>query len=190
MASERATSILREVLIVIGAFVLAGLFCGWLWHQLWAPGPEGIVFNHVPRFEDDKDFRGVGIYFLVASIAGLVLSMAATFLFEHDEVWTLAAVAVGSLAAGGVMLAVGAALGPDSATALAEGADDFTKVEGDLHAPALTVLTSFPGGAVLGSVIVLTCFTRRRDRRTTESAAPGADVVPQAEAQFGQRSSG
>ncbi|KRF17384.1 hypothetical protein ASG90_08860 [Nocardioides sp. Soil797] len=189
MASERITSILREVLIVVGAFVVVGLFCGWLWHQLWAPGPEGIVFNHVPRFEDDKDFRGVGLYFFIAVTAGLVVSLASTLIFERDEVWTLVAVAVGSLAAGGVMLAVGAALGPDSATSFAEGADDMAKVKGDLHAPWLTVLTSFPGGALLGSVIVLTCFTRRRDRKRSGPTAEAS--VPQGvDAQFEPRPNG
>lgn len=165
MASSRGSSLLREVLIVIGVFVLAGLFCGWLWHHLWAPAPKGLVFNHVPRFEDDADFSGPGIYFLIAVGTGLLLGLVMTFVFERDELWTLAAVVVGAVAAGGVMAAVGIILGPDSAAAVAEDADNWAKVTGDLHVPVLTVLTSFPGGALLGSVIVLTCFTRRADRR-------------------------
>ncbi|QIX26376.1 hypothetical protein ncot_07005 [Nocardioides sp. JQ2195] len=177
------------MLIVIGAFVLAGLFCGWLWHQLWAPAPEGVVYGHVPRFEDDKDFRGVGLYFLVAVVAGVLISLVSTFVFERDEVWTLLAVVVGSLAAGGVMLAVGKALGPDSAAEAARRADDFAKVKGDLHAPWVTVLTSFPGGAALGSVVVLTCFTRRRDRRRPHTSA-ATSSVENGEAQFDPQSNG
>lgn len=161
---------MREVLIVIGAFVLVGLFCGWLWHQLWAPAPQGFVYEHAPYFEDDKDFRGPGLYFLIAVPAGLLLGLVSTFLFERDEVFTLVAVVVGALAAGGVMALFGALIGPDSATAFAEQADDWEKVTGDLHATKVAVFTAFPGGALLGSAIVLTCFSRRRDRNLSEPA--------------------
>lgn len=177
MASSRTTTIVREALIVIGAFVLVGVFCGWLWHHLWAPGPTGIVFDHVPRFEDDAEFRGTGLYFLIATIAGLAVSLVLTFVLEHDEVWILAAVVVGSLLAGGVMAAFGHVLGPDSAADFAAGAEDFEKVHGDLHAAMLTILVSFPGGALLGSVIVLTCFTHRQPRVPREEAPTAESAV-------------
>lgn len=162
---------------MIGAFVLTGLLCGWLWYHLWAPAPQGVVYNHVPRFQDDADFRGPGSYFLIAVVAGLLLGLVLTYLLERDEVWTLAAVVVGALVAGGLMAGVGALLGPESAATVAERAEDFDKVSGDLHVPLQTVLTSFPGGALLGSVIVLTCFARRGDRTRPAAAEEPVPTV-------------
>ncbi len=146
MRSEHKT-LIRDVLVVVVAFVIAGALGGWLWHHLWAPAPEGVVVEHVAHFDDDADFRGTGLYLPIAAGIGLLLGLVITWVFERDEVVTLLAVAVGSLLGGLVMLWVGHTLGPESASEFAEGAKDWETVTGDLHAAWLPVLLSCPGGA-------------------------------------------
>ena len=159
--SDRAT-LLRQVLIVLVSFVVAGLVCAWLWHAWWAPPPQGVVVDKRVFFEPDEEFRGTGLYMLIASLAGLALGLLFAFVFERDEVTTLLAVVAGGVLAGLVMAWVGHLLGPENAAEVARNTADFEKMDGDLHAGPLAAYVAFPGGAVLGSVAVLITFTRRR----------------------------
>lgn len=152
---------LHQALIVAVTFVVAGAACGWLWHQWWQPAPQGFVVDGQAHFADDAVFRGTGLYFLIASVAGLVIGALVTRFFEKDEVWTLAGLVVGALLAGAVMLLVGRALGPDSAAEFAESAKNFEAVTGDLSAAPLAVVVAFPGGALVGAVTMLSLFSRR-----------------------------
>ena len=159
--SDRAT-LLRQTLIVLVTFVVVALVCAWIWHAWWAPAPTGVVVDKKVYYEPDEEFRGTGLYMLVAGAAGLALGLLFSFLFEHDEVATLAAVVVGGVIAGLVMAWVGHHLGPENAADVARRTPDFEKIDGDLHAGPLAAYAAFPGGAVLGSVAVLVTFTRRR----------------------------
>ena len=159
--TARAT-LFRQVLIVLVAFVAAGLVCAWLWHAWWAPAPEAVVVDQRVFYDPDVEFRGTGLYMVVAALAGLALGLLFTFLFDHDEVTTLVAVVAGGVLAGLVMAWAGHALGPENAAEVARRTPDFEKIDGDLHAGPLAAYAAFPGGAVLGSVAVLITFTRRR----------------------------
>lgn len=159
--SDRAT-LLRHVLIVLVVFVAAGLVCGWLWHAWWAPAPEAVVVDERVFYEPDVEFRGTGLYMLVAALTGIALGLLFAFLFDHDEVTTLAAVVAGGVLAGLVMAWVGHVLGPENAAEVARRTPDFEKIDGDLHAGPLAAYVAFPGGAVLGDLAVLITFTRRR----------------------------
>ncbi len=159
--SSRAT-LLRQTLIILVTFVVVALVCAWVWHAWWAPAPTGVVVDKKVYYEPDEEFRGTGLYMLVAGLAGLVLGLLFSFLFDHDEVATLAALVVGGVVAGVVMAWVGHLLGPQNAAEVARHTADFEKIDGDLHAGPLAAFVAFPGGAVLGSVAVLVTFTRRR----------------------------
>ena len=148
-------------------FLVAGALGGWFWHHLWAPAPEGFVYAKIPRFDDDQEFRGTGLYLMISVATGLVIAAVCTAVFERNELWTLAAVIVGAFAAGFVMQAVGHALGPDSASAFAEQAKDYERVRADLHAAWLPVIVGFPAGALLGSVSVLSLPTGRKPEEPT-----------------------
>lgn len=161
MASDRAT-LLRQVIVILATFVVAGVVCGFVWYWLWTPAPQGTVFQHQVFFEPDAEFRGTGLYMLVAGVGGLVLGLLFGWLFESDEVATLAAVAAGGLFAGLVMALVGHLLGPESAAEVARKTEDFERIDGDLHAGPLAAFVAFPGAAVLGNAVVLITFTRRR----------------------------
>ena len=158
---DRAT-LVKQTLIILVTFVVVGLVCGWVWHAWWAPGPTAVVVGKKPYYEPDEEFRGTGLYMVVALVGGLVLGLLFSFLFEHDEVATLAAVVVGGVVAGLVMAWVGHHLGPENAADVARHTADFEKIDGDLDAGPLAAYVAFPGGAVLGSVAVLVTFTRRR----------------------------
>ena len=160
---DRAT-LLRQVLIVLVTFVVAGLLCGWLWHAWWAPAPQATVFNKRPYFEPDAEFRGTGLYMLIAGLAGLLLGLFFAYFFDRDEVTTLAAVVVGAVVAGLLMAWVGHLLGPENADTVARRTADFEKIDGDLHAGPLAAYVAFPGGAVIGEAAVLVLFTRRASR--------------------------
>ena len=161
--SDRAT-LLRQVVIVLVVFVAAGVVCGWLWHAWWAPAPDGVVVDKRVYYEPDVEFRGTGLYMLIAALAGIALGLLFAFLFDRDEVTTLTAVVVGGVLAGLVMAWVGHALGPENAAEVARHTADFEKIDGDLHAGPLAAYAAFPGGAVLGTVAVLITFTRRRSK--------------------------
>lgn len=154
---------LRQSGIVVAAYLIAGAFCGWLWHHLWAPAPKGFAYHDYPRFDDDLVFRGTGLCLLIGLAAGLLISLLVTWLFEADEVFTLGAVVVGSLLAGWLMVWVGSSLGPDSMFEAAKGAKDFDELRASLEAGPLVPWVAFPGGSLLGSVLVLVCFTGRRE---------------------------
>lgn len=153
---------IRQPLIILVIFAVAGLACGWLWHQLWAPAPTGVGYQGRMLFPDDVVFRATGLYLLIAISAGLVLGAVLTYLLERDEVATLVAVVCGALLAGVLMALLGAALGPDSAHAAAE---QFSKkpgeITGDLSVEPLALWTCFPGSAVVSALFVLVTFTRR-----------------------------
>ena len=74
-----------------------------------------------------------------------MLGLLFSFLFEHDEVATLAAV-VGRRAwsPACVMAWVGHHLGPENAADVARHTADFEKIDGDLHAGPLAAYVAFP----------------------------------------------
>ncbi|MET1060516.1 MAG: hypothetical protein ABWX84_13025 [Nocardioides sp.] len=166
MARTRRATLVRQTLIVLVTFVVVAVVCAWIWHAWWAPAPTGVVVDKKVYYEPDEEFRGTGLYMLIAAVAGLALGMLFQFLFERDEVATLAAVVAGGVIAGLVMAWVGHLLGPENAADVARRTADFEKIDGDLRAGPLAAYLAFPSGAVLGSVAVLVTFTRRRS--TTE----------------------
>ncbi|MDT0201271.1 hypothetical protein [Nocardioides sp. AE5] len=163
MASERTARALRQALVVVLTFIVAGVVCGWLWHQVWAPAPEGFVYQHVPRFEDDEVIRSTGLYFLIAAAAGLLLGLVLTWWFEADEVITLAAVVLGALVAGWVMIGMGAWLGPESMEKVAAGAEDWTELKASMEVAGAAPWVAFPGGALAGAFVILVCFRSRAE---------------------------
>ncbi|MBD8869233.1 hypothetical protein [Nocardioides donggukensis] len=159
MASDRLARGRDAVLVVLG-FTVAGALCGWLWHALWAPAPTGVVVGETAYFPPDQEFAGTGLYMLIAVLAGLVLGGVATFLLERDEVVTLAATVLGAVAAGAVMALVGHLLGPESVAEAIARTADYEEVRSDLRVGTPAAYAAFPGGALMGAVLVLVTFTR------------------------------
>lgn len=161
MRSNVSRRAIRQAGIVVAVYLIAGAFCGWLWHHIWAPAPKGFAYHGYPRFDDDLVFRSTGLCLVIGLAAGLLIGLLVTWLFEADEVFTLGAVVVGSLLAGWLMVWVGSSLGPESMFGAAKSAKDFDGVRASLEAGPLVPWVAFPGGSLLGSVLMLVCFTGR-----------------------------
>jgi hypothetical protein len=154
-----------QMTLTIAAFGGAGALSGWLWYHLWTP-PHGVVADHQWFLDPAEaglrgDFPGTGWYVVVAVPAGLLLGAASAYLLDRSELATLAAVAVGSLLAGWLMLRVGLHLSPPDPDTLARTAKDGTELPGRLHVSRLPPKLSYPAGALLGLALVY-LFTSRR----------------------------
>ena len=99
---------------------------------------------------------------MVASLAGIAMGALAGFLFDRSELATLVAVTVGGFLAGWVMQQVGAALGPPDPHPIAETAKNYTPIPADLEVSGRSPWVAFPGGALIGLIVVLLGLTGRR----------------------------
>ena len=114
---------LRQVLLVLVVFAVAGALAGVVWEWLWTP-PTGVALDEQFLLDGDGlrgEFSGTGLYVVVAAVAGLLLGVLVAVLSDRDELVTLVVVAVGSVLAGWLMLRTGVALGPPDPAPLAQG---------------------------------------------------------------------
>ena len=144
--------------------VVAGALAGVVWVWLWTP-PSGVVVDQ--RWVQDEsglrgDFSATGSYVAVAAVAGLLVAVLLGVLFDRAELVTLLVVLVGSVLAGWVMYRVGLALSPADPRSLADSAEDGTRLPGRLAVDGISPFLAFPGGAMLGLVIVYFGLPRRR----------------------------
>lgn len=162
----------RDVLVVVGAFALAGVLAALVWHWWWSPAPVGVVFENEAFFDPDQEFRATGTFIAVSVPVALLLSMVLTRLFERDELVTLAAVVVGAVLATTLMLVVGHELGPESADEVARRARDRDPVRADLTVQPFGAWLAWPASAAAGSIAILLTFSRRRSRARPPGYAP------------------
>lgn len=173
----------RQALIALLVFVMAGAVAGALWFWLWSPAPETsayLIDGGRPFFDDDLEFRSTGIYLVVAVPLGLVLGALFMWIHDRDELFTLGVVAVAAVAAGLVMVGVGALLGPgqpESIDVTVAHPDGFPTAKAALEASPVAWFLGFPGGALVGCVLVLVGFPGDAAPRRVD---PGAVDVPAA----------
>lgn len=171
-----------QVLITLLAFVVAGALAAVLWFWWWSPAPETDVYlidGGRPFFEPDLEFRSTGLYLAVAVPLGLVLGAVFMWIHDRDELLTLGVVAAAAVVAGLVMAGVGELLGPGEPTSIdvnADHSDGFPTTQASLEASPVAWFLGFPGGALVGCVLVLVGFPG--DARTAPRHDPGAVDVP------------
>jgi hypothetical protein len=158
---------LRTFVVSVVLLAVAGAAAGVVWVWLWTP-PSGVVVDH--RWVQDEtglrgDFSATGSYVAVAAVTGLLAAVLLAVLFDRAEVVTLIAVLAGSVLAGWVMYRVGLALSPADPRALADSAKDGTRLPGRLAVDGDSPFRAFPGGAMLGLVIVYLGLSRRHVNR-------------------------
>ena len=156
--------VLRQVVVTVVLMAAAGVLAGVVWVWLWTP-PTGVVVDH--RWVQDEtglrgDFSATGSYVAVAAMTGLLVAVLLAVLFDRAEVLTLILVLGGSVLAGWVMYRVGVALSPPGPRDLAGSVDDGTRLPGRLAVDGDSPFRAFPGGAMLGLVIVYFGLSRRR----------------------------
>jgi hypothetical protein len=167
---------LRRVVLVLVAFLLAGAGAGVLWERLW-DAPEGLTYKghwYPEPAGPDYSFSGIALFVVIAVPLGLVVAVLAGLRRDH-EVATVVAVLVGACLAGVVMYVVGSSLGPSDPQVLAAGKPDYTPLPGGLGLTApdpdrepwhSTALVAFPVGAMLGLVGTYLLGSRGLPRRT------------------------
>lgn len=159
-------TLLRQVVVIVLVFAVAGALAGAVWEWLWTP-PAGVVVHH-QWLQDERglrgDFAGTGSYVAVAAITGFLVGGVVAFVFDAAEVVTLLAVLAGAVLAGWLMHRVGLALGPADPRHLAASAKDGTRLPGRLSVSGQSEFRAFPAGALLGLVIVFFGLSGRRHR--------------------------
>jgi hypothetical protein len=159
----RSWRAVRDVVVVLVAFAVAGAVCGLLWESLW-DAPPGVAYKHEWYLKPEglpDDFSGTGLYVLVALVGGLVVAAVVALALGRNELITMVAVLVGAALAAWVMYVVGHRLGPPDPRKLAETADDLAPLPSDLRVHGKAAFLAFPVGAVAGLALVYFLFTRR-----------------------------
>lgn len=156
-------SVLRQVLLVLVCFAVAGALAGILWEWLWTPS-TGVVLDGEFVLDGDglrNDFSGTALYVIVAAVTGLLLGVLVALLSQRHELVTLAAVVAGSALAGWLMLRTGIALGPPDPGPLARDAEDLTPLLNELAVAGRSPFVAFPAGALLGLIVIFVGLGRR-----------------------------
>jgi hypothetical protein len=157
----------RQVVVSMVLLVVAGALAGVVWVWLWTP-PSGVVVDQ-QWVQDESglrgDFSATGSYVAVAAVTGLLVAVLLGVLFDKAELVNLAVVLVGSVLAGWVMYHVGLALSPADPRSLADSVEDGTRLPGRPVVSGISPFQAFPGGAMLGLVIVYLGLPRRRRNR-------------------------
>jgi len=154
----------RQALLIVAIFAVAGVLAGVVWEWLWT-APTGVVVHH-QWLQDERglrgEFSGTGLYVLVAAVTGLVVGGTVAVLLDRSELVTLVAVLGGALLAGWLMSDVGGFLGPADPRSVAATADTGTHLPDHLVVAGDSVLRAFPGGALVGLVVVFLGLSRHR----------------------------
>jgi ribose/xylose/arabinose/galactoside ABC-type transport system permease subunit len=153
--SDRLTRgpILAWAVGIFAALATAGVACGLLWRAR-LDAPHGIVVGG-QWYPDPWDtgeqaaFAATGWYVVIALVAGVVLGLLAAWLSRAPEVVTLAAVLLGSLAAGWLMLVVGLHGSPADPQAAAAHAADGTRLSGAVSRPGAAAFVTWPLAAIV-----------------------------------------
>lgn len=171
--------------IVVVVCAAAGALAGVVWEWLWTP-PVGVVIRHewlLGLSGLRSEFSATGLYVIVASVAGLLVGALCGLFLDRAELVTLAAVVVGAVLAGWIMVQVGQALGPPNPRQLAKTAPERTRLPSDLRIvgniwPPRSIrdaspYVAFPTGATLGLAVVLLGLTKRHAGDTSSPAPTG-----------------
>ena len=175
-SSRRSLAWVVGIVLVIAS---VGVAAGLLWHSLLHV-PHGVVVGHQwfpdPWESGERDlFDATGWYVVIAVVAGLVLGVLAAVLSRAPELWTLAAVLVGSLIAAWLMRAVGLHGAPPDPHAAARHAADGTRLSGTFGRPGAAAFITWPLAAVLpvGLVFLLVPGRAPAPAERTAQARPG-----------------
>jgi hypothetical protein len=171
-SSARVVPVIAQAGIVVAVCAVAGALAGIVWEWLWTP-PVGVVIRGewlLGLGGLRSEFSATGLYVVVASVAGLLVGALCGLFLDRAELVTLAAVLVGAVLAGWVMVQVGHALGPPDPRQLAETAPERTRLPSDLRMAGTSPYVAFPAGATLGLAVVLLGLTKRHG---AGSSGPG-----------------
>lgn len=177
-AGSTLSAALRQAAIILVAFAVVGVVCGFLWEAAWSPA-RGEVVKHVwyPYSWDlaqPADFAGTGWYTVIGLVAGVVVGGLAAWRLDRAELVTLAAVVVGGLLAAYLMRVVGLHRSPDDPQRIAKTAADGTKLPSQLRLASWWLLLVVPGGALAALSVVFLTLSKRAPKT---SPKPGVEAA-------------
>jgi hypothetical protein len=167
----------RDVAGILVSFLLTGGLCGWLWEALWTP-PSGVAYRHKWVLDGagmPRDFDGTGTYFVIAVLAGLLVGLVVSVVFDASAMLTLAVVLAGAALGGYVMWQVGTLLGPPDPATVAKHAEDLAPVPGSLEVHGLGSFLAFPLGAVTGTAAAFFAVPKNGESTPPSSPRIGLD---------------
>ena len=147
----------RDVLIVLGTFVVLGVLCGVLWWLL-APTPEFTKVRgggNMDELDLGRGFGIVGWYVVIAGVAGLAAGLALSWWRDRDPLLTSGLLVLGSALAAALMALVGHLLGPGDPQAALAVARIGAKVPEQLRVGTLSVYLVWPVAVLVGTLVVL-----------------------------------
>jgi hypothetical protein len=162
MSQDRAARVdghrvVKDVVVVLVAFVVAAAVAGALWPELVDPviverAEQGILTDEVAL--GDR-FDTIGWYTLLGGGFGLLLGVVLVALRRGPEVITLLAVLVGACLAAWLSARIGSWLGPDDPNQVLQDATVGATAEDRVVLTADVAYLVWPISALVGSVVVL-----------------------------------
>jgi hypothetical protein len=147
----------RDVGVVLGWFVVAGLLGALLWWQVTPLAEYTRTATNAEMGEDQlgRQVSADGWFFVIGGVGGLLSGVALSLLRRRDPVATVVLVTLGGLLATWLMLRVGLWLGPANPKDVLTDVPVGHKVPLQLRTSADGVLFTWPLGALLGAIAVL-----------------------------------
>jgi len=148
----------RDVVVVLGSFLVLGLAAGILWWLLVDPAQftkaanGGLAMGEVElgkRFDDD------GWFAVIAGVVGLFSGAVVTWWRSRDPLLTAVLVLVGSALAGSVMAALGGVLGPPDPSSVVAVTSVGDTVPMQLGVSGFVGYLVWPITALAGALLVL-----------------------------------
>ncbi|HET9859896.1 MAG TPA: hypothetical protein VFQ19_08965 [Nocardioidaceae bacterium] len=148
----------RDLVAVVGSYLLLGLVCGLLWWLLVDPA----VFTKAQggggsmgEVELSNRFNGDGWYAVIGAVAGLSSGVALTWWRSRNFVLTTVLLVAGASLAAAVMALTGQALGPGDPDAALAAARVGAQVPVPLEVTAKASYLVWPMAALIGALVVL-----------------------------------
>ena len=155
--STRSPATGRDVAVVLGVLLVAGVLGGVLWWLLWDPASYLKTVDGGVMGENDlsRRFAADGLYAVIAGVAGLLCGLGLTWWRSRDPLWTSVALVVGSVLAAVAMALTGHLLGPGDPGAALAAAKVGARVPERLDVDAFTVYLAWPVAVLAGALVVL-----------------------------------
>jgi hypothetical protein len=149
--------LVRDVLVVLGWFAVAGAIGAVVWWQLTplAEFTRGEAGAEMGEGELGRQVAADGWYFVIAAVGGLLSGIALLSLRRRDPLVMVVLVTLGGLVAGWLMLRIGMWLGPPDPEAVLSQVDVGDAVPVQLEPRARGVLFVWPVAALLGAIGVI-----------------------------------
>jgi hypothetical protein len=154
----RVRSVVTDLVVILGSYLLLGVLCGLLWWLLVDPAmftkSEGGG-GAMGELELSNRFNGDGWYAVIGAVAGLVSGVLLTWWRSRDFLLTTVLLLLGTAVAAAVMAVTGHWLGPGDPDAALAAVQVGDQVPVQLEVTAKATYLVWPMAALVGALVVL-----------------------------------